>query len=179
MCALPAFAQESPPAAQADDGQMLAQARVPDGPSHRITDEQRQKLFALRDQFELSTAEKRAELHVDQRQLRQALHATTVDKQAALSLQSKINGLRDDLSNAKLGMVLAAGDVFTPEQRAEFKQMHHRWHHRHGGGCNGSCGGHGEGMHGRKGGEHTASSGVAPTAIGDSTPLSVNPSDQT
>lgn len=177
LCTLPAFAQDSQSSAQNTNEHMIAQARVSDGPSHSITDEQRQKLSSLRDQFELSTAQKKAELDVDKRQLRQILHATTVDKQAALSLQSKINGLRDDLSNARLGLILAAGDVFTPEQRAEFKQMHHRWHHHHGG-CSGACGGHAGHSAFLKGGEHAANNSIAPNAVGQNTPAATSTANQ-
>ena len=95
-----------------------------------ISDAQRQQLRALRDKYELATAEKKAQLHVSYRQLHEVLSANTIDKGQAQALQTKINGLRDDLSNERLNMRLAASDVFTPEQRAQFREMH-RFHHHH------------------------------------------------
>jgi Spy/CpxP family protein refolding chaperone len=115
-----------------------------------ITEDQRTKLRALRDQYKLNTAEKKALLEVTQGQLRETLGAVNVDKGAALALQAKVNGLRAELSTARLNMMLAASDVFTPEQRAAFKSMRGRWGHgggfRHGGhGGHGGRGGHGRG----------------------------------
>lgn len=180
MCMLPAIAQESPIAAVSDsDSSVIAQARVPDAaPLHPITAEQKQKLVAIRDQFELDNAQKKAILHVSQRQLHGMLRADSVDKSAALALQSKINGLKADLSTSKLSMMLAARDVFTAEQRAEFKQMrHHRgWGHhggkRHcggGGGCGGRGGHHGGGWGGSHGGgQHSANeTTLTPSVVGE------------
>jgi Spy/CpxP family protein refolding chaperone len=113
-----------------------------------ITDDQRSKLRALRDQYKLNTAEKKALLEVTQGQLRETLGAVSVDKGAALALQAKINGLRAELSTARLNMMLAASDVFTPEQRAAFKSMRGR-HGHHGGGFR--HGGHGGGFGGHGG----------------------------
>jgi Spy/CpxP family protein refolding chaperone len=96
----------------------------------KLSDAQKQQLTALRDKYELDTAQKKAELHVTFRQLHQVLRADNVDKTKAEALQAKINGLRDDLSNARLNLRLAASDVFTPEQKAAFREMR-RFHHGH------------------------------------------------
>jgi Spy/CpxP family protein refolding chaperone len=128
LMGLPAFAQEDQ--APSGNAQFVAEAHAPAACAaiSPITDTQRQALSALRDKYELDTAENKALLHVTQRQLRRTVTATTVDKGAALALQAKVNGLRDGLANAKLNFVLAMGDVFTPEQRAAFKRMHGRHH---------------------------------------------------
>lgn len=118
-----------------------------------LTDDQKAKLGTLRDQYILSTANKKAELMVASRQLNETLHATTVDKSAALTLQGKINNLKADLSTARLNMMLASSDVFTAEQREQMQKMHrmHGWDHKgHGGKGKGECGGpRGGGMRGR------------------------------
>lgn len=95
---------------------------------------QKALLGKIRDEFTLSTAPKEAELKVAMRQLMELLHSDTVDKQAALALQSKINTLKADLSTARLNMMLASGEVFTPEQKAKMKE----W--RKGGCPGGRCG---------------------------------------
>lgn len=150
VCAVPAFAQDASISQAAGEGTFVAQAQVPStAPSHPITDDQRHRLSTLRDQFELDNALKKAQLNVSQRQLREVLHATTIDKSAALALQSKINGLTSDLSTAKLNLTLASGDVFTAEQKADWKERRNHWGGRRGG-CDG--GGHGFGRGGHHGG---------------------------
>lgn len=160
MMGIPAFAAEDNSAAAGDNAQFIAQAHTPSATAriNPMTDDQRQKLSALKDKYQLDTAEKKALLQVTQRQLREVMTAVSVDKSAATALQAKINGLRAELSNAKLGFMLAAGDVFTPEQRAAFKEMrgrhgHHGFGGRHGGhgGRGGNCGPGGCGPEGGKG----------------------------
>lgn len=162
ICVSPALAQEVPQSDAKLIGQAQVQATVPDGPKNPITDEQRTKLGAIKDQFELDTAQSKAQLKVSQRQLRQMLMAPTVDKSSALSLQGKINTLRASLSDAKLKMMLATSDVFTAEQKAAFKNFRGHGQRmgkgRHGGG--GKCGGGGMGGH-RRGG-HGGGGGGGP-----------------
>lgn len=111
--------------------QAIAEAKAPACAAKiSLSDSQRQQLAALRDKYELATAEQKALLHVTYRQLKSVLRADTVDKAQAQALQTKINGLRDDLANARLNLRLAVSDVFTPEQKEAFKQMH-RAHHHH------------------------------------------------
>ncbi|MBX9688773.1 MAG: Spy/CpxP family protein refolding chaperone [Candidatus Obscuribacterales bacterium] len=145
LSALPAYAQSTTITAELpkDGAKASCAGKGCFDSKLKPTDEQRQKLGDLRNQFTLSTASKKAELEVAQRQLRDLLGKATIDKQAALDLQGKINGLRADLSNARLSMMLSASDVFTPEQRAEFSKMHHMGGFRHGGAHGGF---HGEGQ---------------------------------
>jgi len=89
-----------------------------------LTDDQLEKLNSLKERYQASTAAKKAELKVDHTQLRDIMTRPDVDKSAALALQSKVNALRDDLSNQRLGFMLDASQIFTPEQRAK---MRHRF----------------------------------------------------
>ncbi len=124
------------------DNMLLANARV-EGAPPTLSDDQRGKLRALKNQLTLDTAQKRAELKVGQSQLRELLTKPKVDKQAALDLQSKLNTLKADLSNARLNFMLSASDVFTAEQKEAFRgrmmkrSMGGGRHHGHGGGCGG------------------------------------------
>lgn len=139
--AAPALAQTSDSAeaiiAQNDGAKFIAQTDSARPRFSPLSAEQKSKLGQLRDQYVLSTATKKAELQVASRQLKETMHGTTVDKSAALSLQSKINGLKGELSTARLNMMLASSDVFTPEQREQMQKFHKmRGHHgKHRGGC--------------------------------------------
>jgi len=144
--AAPIIAQES------GKPSFIAQTEVRKPHFIPLTDDQKAKLGTLRDQYILSTANKKAELMVVSRQLKEALHSTNIDKSAALTLQGKINNLKADLSTARLNMMLASSDVFTPEQREQMQKLHrmHGWGHKgHGGKGKGECGGPRGGMRGR------------------------------
>ena len=119
---MPVYAMAAPDTlvAQATT-EVMATAGVPKYP---ISDAQRDRLSALHDQFILDTAQTRANLEVSEHQLKALLSATSVNRQAALSLQEKINALRATLANAGLNLRLATGDVFTAEQKSEFKKRH-------------------------------------------------------
>jgi Spy/CpxP family protein refolding chaperone len=144
LSALPAFADSTVTASLPKDGGQACVSKCGFDSKLQITPEQREKLGSLRDQYTLSTATKKAELEVAHNDLRRLFAQPTIDKQAALALQTKINGLKDDLSTQRLNMMLASSDIFTPEQRAEFAKMHAMggWGHR---------GGHHKGM-GHEGG---------------------------
>lgn len=105
-----------------------------------LSDEQIEKLHNIRVKSKTGMAVKRAELSVLTTQLREALSAENVDKQAAFSIQSKINALRADLSNARLASMIEKSEVFTAEQR---KEIRHRMLQTEG--AFGGRGGHGRG----------------------------------
>jgi len=140
----PVLAQDVPNAE--DDSSFLAQTRVDPDPRISLSDEQRQKLKELKNQYTLDTALKKAQLKVQQSQLFDLLRKPKVDKQEVLALHAKVNSLRTELSDARLNFVLAANDVFTPEQREQMgRRFGMRGGCRHGG--HGSCG---AGFHGGK-----------------------------
>lgn len=68
----------------------------------KLSAEQRSKLGALRDQFTLDTASKKADLEVSMRKMHELMVMPNIDKSAVLSLEAKINGLKADLSTARL-----------------------------------------------------------------------------
>ena len=132
--ALPVLAKDTVSAQLPKDGEKaVCEGKGIDG-QLKLSDEQRSKLGALRDRFTLDTASKKADLQVSLRQMHELLVKPTIDKSAVLSLQAKINGLNADLSTARLNMMLASGEVFTPEQKAKMKE----W--RKGGCPGGRCG---------------------------------------
>jgi Spy/CpxP family protein refolding chaperone len=149
LSALPAFAQTQVTAELPKEGGKACAGRVGFDSQLKITPEQKQKLGSLHDQFTLSNADKRAQLEVAHNEMRRLFEQPTIDKQAALTLESKINGLKDDLSTARLNLMLSSADIFTPEQRAAFGKMraqhgfrHHRFGHE--GSRGEGSGGHGD-----------------------------------
>lgn len=133
LSALPAFAGETVTAElPKESAKPSCDGRALDT-KLRLTDEQRSKLGALRDQYTLDTAGKKAQLEVSFRQMHELLRQPTIDKQAVLNLEAKINSLRTDLSTARVNVMLASSDVFTAEQRAQFSKMMEWCGHREGG----------------------------------------------
>lgn len=125
LCALPAFAKDAAPV----DSSTAPSTHVrPHFAQFKMSDDQKSKLASLKNQYILDTATKKAELKVAKNQLREEMGKTSIDKSAAMGLQSKISSLRGDLSSARLSMMIAAADVFTPEQREAFKKMRHARH---------------------------------------------------
>ncbi|MBS1996698.1 MAG: Spy/CpxP family protein refolding chaperone [Cyanobacteria bacterium SZAS LIN-2] len=155
LSALPAFAQTTVTAELPKDGGKACAGKCGFDSALKLTPEQKEKLGSLRDSFKLSTADKKAQLDVAHDQMRRLLEQPTIDKQAALSLQNKINGLKDELSTARLNMMLASADIFTPDQRAAFARMRGMHHSRHqwGGhrGPGGEFHGRGDGKQGKVG----------------------------
>jgi Spy/CpxP family protein refolding chaperone len=102
---------------------VIADARVNACPKFSLSDSQLEKLRTLKDQAKLDTAQRKAQLKVYKHELFDLISKPSVDKEAALSLNTKINALKTELSNARLNFMLAAGDILTPEQK---EQMRHR-----------------------------------------------------
>lgn len=107
-----------------------------------FSDSQLEKMASLKTQFLDKTAGERSELGTLHRQMKDVLSQTQIDRSKAEAIQSKINSIKDDLSNAKLNLKLDEIAALTPEQR---EQMRHRMlvseafggrfgHHRHFGG---------------------------------------------
>jgi Spy/CpxP family protein refolding chaperone len=102
----------------------------PAGPGDRcgfeslgLSDEQMEKFVAVKGQYEVSTAGKKAELKQKMRQMMQLLTDKDADKQKVLGLQAEINSLRSDLSNGRVSFMLDAAAILTPEQK---KQIRHK-----------------------------------------------------
>jgi Spy/CpxP family protein refolding chaperone len=82
-----------------------------------LTDEQLLKISTMKDQYRLSSAGQRAETKVLSDQLKNVLTAPQLDKAQALSIQSKLNDVKDKLSNEKLQFRIDFMSVLTPEQK--------------------------------------------------------------
>ncbi len=82
-----------------------------------LSDEQLEKIAALKDQQRVATASQKAQLKALSDQLKDVMTKPELDKQAALGLQGKINDLRAQLSNEKLEERINFMAVLTPEQK--------------------------------------------------------------
>jgi Spy/CpxP family protein refolding chaperone len=82
-----------------------------------LTYEQLLKISTMKDQYRLSSAGQRAETKVLSDQLKNVLTAPQLDKAQALSIQSKLNDVKDKLSNEKLQFRIDFMSVLTPEQK--------------------------------------------------------------
>ena len=161
--AVPAIAQEAP--AQIDESsKLIAQApgasaavEVGKRPAFtRLTEDQLEKMHALRTAYKNSVGAKRAELQVQKRALKDTLSATAVDRAKAVAIQGQINAIQNDLANARLALKIDGLNVLTAEQRAQMHSMmlrrgmsfgkkggHKSFHgKRHGRGHGGGFGGH-------------------------------------
>lgn len=121
-----------------------------------LSDDQLEKIAKVKSSLADATGPKKLQLKTLHRQLKDALTKESVDKSSVMHLQSQINSLRDELSNAKLSARLETLAVLTPEQKTKMRHaalqrqafggMGRRGgmgkHHRGHGGPGGFRGGH-------------------------------------
>lgn len=153
----PALAQGAP---EGSDGKMLFAHGTGEHKGMTLTDDQKAKLKELKNQFTLDIASKKALLKVQRSQLSDLMKADKVDKSAVLALHAKNTALKNELGDLRMKFLLAANDVFTPEQKSQMREFRGR----------GGCGGGGCGR-GRGGFGHHRHFGKGPGgAIGNSAP---------
>jgi Spy/CpxP family protein refolding chaperone len=114
-----------------------------------LSDEQFEKIHALKNQFLDAVGPKMVEIASKERKLRDALLNQNVDSAQAKSLQSDINALKAEVSNLKLDNKISCLNVLTPEQRKGIREKAFRWHGR----------GHGHGHEHFHEGPHTMGAG--------------------
>lgn len=126
LCMSPAIAQETPVDADSSGrSKFVAESGERQSESYKqfsMSEEQQTKLRALKDQFSVQTAEKKAQLKADQHKLFELMSQATIDRGAVSSLHAKVNSLRTELSDARLNHMLSVSEVFTPEQRAQMRK---------------------------------------------------------
>lgn len=108
-----------------------------------LTDDQCEKLYALRSQFLDQTGPKMLQFKSASRQLKDALTSADIDTKRVKDLQSQIASLKADMSNAVTNNLLAGAQVLTAGQRKAIHQAmvrsnlgccggqgtFHQWHH--------------------------------------------------
>src|SRR5262249_7334001 len=81
-----------------------------------LSDEQLQKMAALKTQFLETTAPEKVELLSLKRQLKDSFAQNTLDRAQAFAIQNKINALRSKMADQRLTLRLDKFALLTPEQ---------------------------------------------------------------
>ncbi|MGD9685070.1 MAG: Spy/CpxP family protein refolding chaperone [Candidatus Obscuribacterales bacterium] len=124
LALLPASAD---PVTVVDSGPTLA-ARAPGGGCRAggmmksLSDEQLEKMNTLKLSFKSDIAPKFAELKTLKDQFRDAVTKPDTSKSDLLALQTKINGVKDEISTARAGFIADRMAVLTDEQKSELRK---------------------------------------------------------
>jgi Spy/CpxP family protein refolding chaperone len=87
-----------------------------------LTDEQLEKMVALKNQYLDSIGPKVTELKSLQRQLHSVFLKENVDRSQALAIESRISTIKADLATARLNHHIDMLDVLTPEQHERLRR---------------------------------------------------------
>jgi Spy/CpxP family protein refolding chaperone len=98
---------------------LVAERVVGEAPHPKFTDDQLEKMHAIRAKYGDAGAARMLELHKLHRQIAEGLAQTTVDKDALLTLQKKVNDLESQANTERLQMMVEVHEILTPEQRQE------------------------------------------------------------
>jgi Spy/CpxP family protein refolding chaperone len=82
-----------------------------------MSDDQYEKLYAIKNDVSDSIAPKKVQLHQAMRNLMDSLGQADQDQTKIKGLQSQIAGLKSDISSAELSKMVRMSQVLTPEQR--------------------------------------------------------------
>ena len=88
-----------------------------------LSDEQMEKLVSLKSENAVKTAPQKAELMSDMKKIMLLMTASSLDKQAILSLHDKIANIKSDLCTARVHHMISVMEVMTPKQRAEMRHQ--------------------------------------------------------
>ena len=102
-----------------------------------LTDEQRDQLDALHDQFYMDTRDLRRTIRDKAREMRTLMEGDTIDEAAALALQKELHELRGQMMVKRLQFELESRKI-APELKNFHGKRHASGHHgQHGGGHKG------------------------------------------
>ena len=82
-----------------------------------LTDEQLLKISTMKDQYRVTSAGQKAETRLLSDQMNNILTSPQLDKAQTLSIQTRLNDVKDKLSNEKLQFRIDFMSVLTPEQK--------------------------------------------------------------
>ena len=97
--------------------------------TNKLSDEQKEKIKALKGKFKDSIQPKIAELSKHKRSLQDLLTRETLDKDAILKEQEAVNGLTGDIAREKIAFRIDSAENLTPAQRKVFSEKRNRKHH--------------------------------------------------
>lgn len=92
-----------------------------------LTDEQREKIFAIQERNRQKNWDKMGKMRAEQFKLRSMYNADNVDPQAFAEQQKKVDDLRREMMVSRLETRKQVEGVLTPEQRQQFRQTGPRW----------------------------------------------------
>ncbi|HEX6318624.1 MAG TPA: Spy/CpxP family protein refolding chaperone [Burkholderiales bacterium] len=92
-----------------------------------LTDEQREKIFAIQEQNRQKNWDKMGQMRAEQFKLRSLYNADSIDPQAFAEQQKKVDDLRREMLVSRLETRKQVEAVLTPEQRQQFRQYGPRW----------------------------------------------------
>lgn len=126
-----------------------------------LSDDQLEKMAKLKADFGDAAAQKKAQLQVLNRQLKDSLTKENVQKSELMDIQGKINNLRSELANAQLSIRLETIAILTDEQK---QKLRHASLQRQVFGGKGKASGAHKGHHGRRGAPAAAPIGAEPSS---------------
>lgn len=88
-----------------------------------FTSEQLEKMNSLKMSFESSTGPKKAELRTLHKELRDGMTKPGVSKTELLSLQTKINGISNDLSTSRVNYMADKIALLTDDQKSKIREF--------------------------------------------------------
>jgi Spy/CpxP family protein refolding chaperone len=92
-----------------------------------LSDEQREKIFAIQEQNRQQNWDKMGKMRAEQFRLRSMYNADSIDPQAFAEQQKKVDDLRREMLVSRLETRKQVEAVLTPEQRKQFRQFGPRW----------------------------------------------------
>ncbi|HET9339792.1 MAG TPA: Spy/CpxP family protein refolding chaperone, partial [Casimicrobiaceae bacterium] len=93
-----------------------------------LTEEQRSKLAALREQVRSKSWDTMGRLHGEQYKLRELLRGETVDPSAVADQQQKVDELRRQILKSRVEARNAMVAVLTPEQKQRLREHGPWWY---------------------------------------------------
>jgi Spy/CpxP family protein refolding chaperone len=88
-----------------------------------LSDEQRQRIEAIRDRQQRMGIEQRAKMNIARLDLRTLLRAERLDRQALEAKVDDISRIEAQLRKARLDMLLDMRNVLTPEQQKKLRAL--------------------------------------------------------
>lgn len=155
---VPAFAYEDSEHPQTSARLHGEHGRCPDGGDScgqlegtlKMTDQQAEKLYAIKNSAHDQIASKVLEIHTLKRQIMDLMAESTIDRKGVAELQNRVIADKTAIETVKAASMLDAAEVFTPEQRHAFHERMIRGSFQHGRkhGDDGWKHGHGDWGHG-------------------------------
>ncbi|GEM_PF-1892143 len=88
-----------------------------------LSEDQKEKMLSIKNKFKSEMEPKIAELKEHKRSINDLLTRETIDKEAILKEQTKINAIIGDIASARLAYRIETNENLNPEQRATLRKL--------------------------------------------------------